>query len=304
MNKIKYRLVYSACLNPSFFVLLHLLFSCISAPELSAQQLINISAKDGLPHNVVHSIKQDKNGFIWISTEDGLCKYNGYEFTVYRANQNKKHNIPDNLAKCFCLDNENNIWIGTEKGLCRYNAVYDGFEQFFDEQRIKEGNDIVVNTICEAGNGKLWLGTKQGTIYLLDKKTKKFEVVNIEGFKPSANSSINKLYQDSQKRLWICTHQLGLLLYNPKDKSLQVFNTGTSVLTHNFVVDIQEDAIGNLWIAGYIGIYILKKYANKIENFSSNKELPEEIKSGIIYSLLVDKKGNIWIGTQQNGIYK
>ncbi len=87
------------------------------------------SPKDGLSQYYVRCIYQDKEGFIWFCTKDGLNKYDGYRVTVYRNNPSDRFSLPDNYVTCITDDNYGNMWIGNNKGLCAYNKRKDEFHQ-------------------------------------------------------------------------------------------------------------------------------------------------------------------------------
>src|SRR5438045_2454074 len=90
-----------------------------------------LTSKDGIADNTVNAITQDAQGFIWIGSEEGLTRYDGYSFVTYRHTEDNKESISDNEIYAFCIDKEGSLWIGTGNGLNRYDAINDRFETFY-----------------------------------------------------------------------------------------------------------------------------------------------------------------------------
>lgn len=121
----------------------------------------HITIKQGLSNNWVNDIIQDKFGFIWIATQDGLNRYDGYKFQVFTTN----HNLPSNKVHCLAKDKEDNIWIATGAGLAKWNITTEEIERvsFFEGK--------VIHYIYIDEEGQLWLSSNN-VIYCLDKNNK------------------------------------------------------------------------------------------------------------------------------------
>jgi len=266
------------------------------------QEIIRIGSENGLPQNVVFAITQDANGFIWILTEDGLCRYDGYNFRAYRPDTKNQNSIPNNFVQLIFTDDDGNLWIATIGGLCRYNLLKDGFDFF----KMKDAafNDII--STAGHGDSKLWISTQSGHVGLYDIKTGKTSELKL---KPENSPTFNLqsstlIFEDSHKQLWIGTRNQGLLKFNPKDESTTLIKTTNSIGLNSHVLSIAEDKNSNIWIGTYNGLGVFIRNENNTRWFGTDDKLPSEIKTGVIYSLFVDKAGFFWIGTQQNGLYK
>ena len=275
--------------------------------QLFAQDIIKVSSKNGLPHNIVYSIKQDRNGFVWLATEDGLCKYDGYTFSSYRPNKSNPNSLLDNLTKCSFTDKAGDLWIGTHSGISRFNPMIDGFEHYTLKVKSKtDRTDLEINSIVDADQNKLFVGTTDGHILLMDKASKATEELFVydSGSRIFKLYAISTLYYDRTGILWIGTYNQGLLKYDLKRKQLEHFTTENGLSTHNYILSITEDSEKNIWFGTQSGLCIYLYKTKKVEKLSLHNNLPEEIRKGVIYSLLIDRNKNLWIGTQQDGLFK
>ena len=145
------------------------LLSCLHlAAALFAQpndiRFEHVSVEQGLSNYAVTKIVQDREGFLWIGTEDGLNKYDGYEFTVYKPDPADSNALPNRVVQVLYADRAGNLWVGASyDGLRRYNPDADNFERFKSDPRDPEslaGKNV--NTIFEDSQGGLWIGTNTG----------------------------------------------------------------------------------------------------------------------------------------------
>ena len=148
----------------SFFcVLLSATFCSIHAqgPNLKFKHL---SLKDGLSQSIVECIIQDRQGFMWFCTEDGLNKYDGYDFTVLRNDPDDPESLSQNHVTCIIEAHDGMFWIGAfNGGLCRYNPKKDAFKIYRAAPDDPEGLcDNIIWDILQDKDGTLWLATESG----------------------------------------------------------------------------------------------------------------------------------------------
>jgi len=124
----------------------------------------HLTVDDGLSQSWVNSICQDMYGFLWFATEDGLNRYDGFTFKVYKYKQRNKFSISSSNITFLFEDSKNTLWIGTNQGLNYYDRQNDRFIQN------PEWPQITVKTIAEDENNNLWVGTYAGLYYLDFKK--------------------------------------------------------------------------------------------------------------------------------------
>lgn len=283
-----------------------LMFSyCIDAQIMQSIQFKHITANDGLSHNWVRCIIQDKYGFIWIGTDDGLNRYDGYDFRVYKTDIDDSTSVSHNSIQVLFEDNNGNLWIGTNRGLNLYDRKNDRFirHQFFLGQNIL--------SLAKDKEENLWVGTYINLYRLNLKNDSVRTYYTFDIIKNQINpkySGVNTLFVDSQNNIWVASN--GLHLYDKKNDSfinyIHDYKNPHSISSDN-VRKILEDRKGRLWVGtsegldlflnhkerSHTGIFI--HHYNKINNRKS-------ISAGMVQSLMEDSNNNLWVGIENNGI--
>lgn len=216
-----------------------------------------LSIKDGLPNASVSGILQDSRGFIWMSTQGGLCRYDGSGFVSYENEPFNDGSISGDLVQTIYLDETDTLWAGTYSGLNRLDAATGTFThwRFSDSDPLSLSNDLVI-AISKDARGSLWVGTLNG-LNRLDEKTGTFKRYFNDPADPHSisNNTIRSLYLDSKGRLWVGTTGGGLSSYDYErdrfDLHTAVRAGETGIPASLSVQDIKEDANGELWIAAW-----------------------------------------------------
>lgn len=305
------------------------LFFSPSLP-LIAQQLIfkTYTVEDGLVSNPVRRIYQDKKGFIWIATWEGLSKYDGYKFTNYTIANGLSHNMVNDIyesadGKLYVAENNGSVDILQQDAIIKkaaFNNVVVNQFRITQNQRviaatdtnglyeIKNGNLVkplqsfpgsTYNDLTEL-NDSLLIGGSEGSLLILNRQ---FELV-AEIKRPRAFLTY-KIYKDSKNRVWVGSNEgLKLLtIQQKKDHSLSFdlldapFNI--PALRNDIINDIIEDAKGNLWVGTWHYLVKIEADGNLPAGrqgwqlFSEKEGLP----SNIITCIYQDREKNIWIGT-------
>jgi ligand-binding sensor domain-containing protein len=280
-----------------------LLLFFISGNILSQNKyrLKNISTTDGLSQSSVIVIHQDKLGQMWLGTRDGLNKYDGSKFTIFRNDVTNKHSISNNDILSIEEDNTGKIWVGTYNGLNCYDPVNNRFTRYLHTKTNHTISSNAIWSIKEIGD-EMWFGTSKGiTIY--NKKTNRFTSVfhsdTDDTTVPSNN--IITVHKSKKGEIWIGTTKGLCKLISRKNGKYIFKNYPLNSVDQLNVVAITEDASGNLWVGTKNkGLLKLDKNANAFVSF-----LPDEKYSEIntdIRSLAIDKQGSLWIGAY-DGIY-
>lgn len=284
--------------------------STIFPANLHAQQqdlkFTNITIEDGLSHSKVNCIYQDNQGFLWFGTNEGLNKYDGYNFTVFQPDPDDPHSISANLIRCILEDSNGNFWIGTEAGgLNRYDRNYKTFTHFTADSTseiILSGNNI--NSIIEDKQGNLWLGTNHG-IDLLDLEHKK--VHHFLPYPPDQSLGLSNevmvIYEDSQAALWVGTLGGGLCAFDREHQKFSYFRHDEKnrfSIGDNEIYSIYEDLKGDLWIGTMNGgLNRFDRNSQRFQRFYPGRENPE---STTIRAILDDGVENLWVGNR-SGLY-
>ncbi len=200
-----------------FFLSIQVVFG--QAPDLKFTHVTNAQ---GLSQSTIMCILKDKYGFMWFGTMDGLNKYDGYNFTVYRHDSNKPGSIPASDIIALYEDRAGILWVGTNGGtLSRYDRASDTFVHYpanpDDKQAI---SDRAVTAIFEDSKGNFWLGTRSG-LNLFDRKTKKVTrfMAGPRNTNQLSNNNVSSITEDTEGNLWIGTYG-GLNRFDPAQKHL------------------------------------------------------------------------------------
>lgn len=269
-------------------------------------QFNNLSTLDGLSNNTVEAVLEDSRGFIWIATSDGLNRYNGYEFDIFKYESGNPNSLPNNFILCLAEDSLKNIWIGTnQSGLARYNLSEEKFYRYShipaDESSIP---GTVVRTIFVDRRNGIWIGTDSG-LAKYDPATDSF----IPYFFPMnetarmSTADVRNIFQENDSDLLIkCSIGLYRLsldndnIYKIEYASGKVndaLNTNESIL-----IDSQE----RLWIGSDEGLLCYKQNTGSLSVYKRNEKDPKSISSNRFSVLFEDSQKRIWIGTENNGI--
>jgi signal transduction histidine kinase/ligand-binding sensor domain-containing protein/DNA-binding response OmpR family regulator len=250
----------------------------------------------GLSSNSQKCITQDKEGFIWIGTADGLNRFDGYSFKVYRKNPNDTTSLKSNIINCLFTDSYGNLWIGTYSGgLSRYNK---GKDNFYSYPGLENEN---INTIAEDKYHRLWLGTTFG-LYLIDPANNKLTrfLANVNNpLDPGtvANNEIDRIVIDNNN-LWIA-YSTGLFsalnITDIKFKHYTLFYVSGHVTADFSVNSIVLDN-ENIWISTWSkGIWIFNKTTGSCRPYENEK-------SQYINFIFKDNKNRFWYSPEFKGL--
>ncbi|MFO7659246.1 MAG: two-component regulator propeller domain-containing protein, partial [Bacteroidales bacterium] len=266
----------------------------------------HLTVDDGLSQGWVNSICQDMYGFLWFATEDGLNRYDGVTFKVYKFNQRNKFSIYSSNISFLFEDSKNTLWIGTNQGLNNYDRQNDRFIQN------PKWPQITVKAIAEDENNNLWIGTYAGLYYLDFKKdTVKLytpkEYILDKGYLSSV--VINSIFIDSEKNVWIGT-PMGLNLYEKKTDSFINYyhdDNDPNSLSADIIRPILEDREGRLWIGTSAGLDLFINAKDhpgkgKFIHFQNKGTDQKSISKGLVNNLLEDNEHNLWISIQNGGL--
>lgn len=261
----------------------------------------------GLSQGTINCIYQDAYGYLWLGTQDGLNRFDGYNFSVLKHDPAGKNTLSDNCIQTIYEDHFGIFWIGTESGgLNRYNRFTGEIRQFTSDP--KDPHSICSNyimSVASDNSGKLYIGTDNG-LSVMDIKTGRFDnyCEHLPSGRRLPDNQIYKVFTDSQKKIWIGT-QRGLSVFDPAEKKISAFRgTASARVPDNIrVYDIKEDGAGNLWIAtAGRGILRIDGKNGGVVNYRHNRLNDNSLSDDGVQSLCIDRKGRLWIGTFSSGV--
>ncbi|MCF8297365.1 MAG: hypothetical protein K9J13_07490 [Saprospiraceae bacterium] len=295
-------------------VILLLLIVCLINPnayaQISRERFDKISVENGLSESIVTCIYQDSRGFMWFGTQNGLNRYDGYKFVIFRNNPKDSTSISGNYIRCIYEDRKGNFWVGTEmNGLNLFNKDLETFSTFKYDNKIKESlSSNSVFSILEDSYGTLWIGTKNGlNSFNYQKKT--FSRLNIKLSNEillNGGNTIKQIIEDYQHKLWIGT-DYGLIRISQDRKKFKLFINQAddeNSISNNEIHFIYEYYKGEIIIATNEGINTFDPEKDAFNRYLYTKNDSDFIKKSEVYSIAKDKKGNLWFGTFGGGLIK
>lgn len=332
------------CLQPgktALLLLLSLLLCTYYAQSTPPTSVRNLSIENGLSNNTITSIYQDRFGFLWIGTYDGINRYDGYGCKIFRHRLNDTTSLVNNKITCITEDKSDRLWIGTKKGLCtfsnttqRFSPVYYTTVSGSAQAKVLKGLPVNEVLITKAGDilvapqslGLMRYNTTSGLLEQIPVKSRSGAVHDFH---------ITALKEDRNGTIWVMVYQMGIGQYNPSTKEITILNTELTTCSL-----METDGKGNVLIALVNRFYSYNIRSNKIQSlgypspkaerilsfyqtsqrllmgtdgggiFAFNEEkgihVPADlqgINSDFVSALFVDKKGNKWVGTLQQGLF-
>ena len=262
----------------------------------------NIKLVKGLSQNWIYTIHQDKYGYMWFGTWDGLNKYDGYNFTIY----NEKDGLTDHAILCMLEDENGTFWIGTDKGFNKFDRRHQTFKQF--PELPGDSTSLYHNrvmSLIESRDGSIWLGTGGGLLKF-DKVKEAFTSflsTSQPYYSPRSNYILN-LCEDDKGIIWIST-SYGLVKFNPiTERSTRYYHIegDTTSLSNNNVRYVMQEKSGNFWIGTRNGLNYFDTTSQKLKHYYANPNNPYSISDNKIQVIYQDHEGEIWVGTENGGL--
>lgn len=286
---------------------------------------------DGLPSSTLYGgITQDKKGFLWIASKDGLARYDGVGYKIYRYSPDDGNSLPGDVVQALHVDAQDNLWVATEgQGLSRLNAERNDFRHYSKSTHPEIATDDIW-AITTAANGDLWFGGYGGGLHRMDKtgRIQRF-VANAQQRNTLIDDIIITLSFDKKGRLWIGTTK-GVCVWDGQ----QFIAMGTDPALKTYVLHILHDADGSVWVATRNGLHhwsaegrevgeifspgktifglwqdkqkaiwfsdgpnVFQWHDRKLFSYTPNKQVPAKI-----YGIFEDHEGGFWFPTEDQGL--
>ncbi|MBR5103240.1 MAG: response regulator [Bacteroidales bacterium] len=308
-----------------------------SAKNQTLEQKIHFthfSVNEGLSHGTVVSCCQDSLGHIWFATNDGLNRYDGYEFHVYRNIENEENSIATNIIKTVYCGTDGTLWVGTETGLSKYDRntdrfinintsgkaitgitelehekkllaavggglwIFDTERMSWDDQTTPHQKDSFGATILYSEGENIWIGTQQDGLFLYNQQTKELrKVAEYPGHLPIHCISRH------DGAIWVATEGDGLFRLDPETGRVRIYvhtEGAKNSISSNYVRTISSDIDGRLWIGTFNGLDIIEE--ENISNFRSDPFTIGSLSQPSVRCIMKDNQGGMWLGTWFGGI--
>ncbi len=263
------------------------------------------TTEEGMSQNAGNCFAQDKKGFLWIGTNSSLERFDGYSFTSYKPNIKDSTSISGNTIWSLYVDNYNDLWIGTfEKGLNKYNRDMDNFTRYLNNPNDSTSlSHNSVTCIFQDFNENYWIGTKGGGINLFNKNSEKFTHFSYKtNIQSDSNDIIHDYCLNNEGLIWLGTED-GIIIFNPVIKQFKDYykKPGDLNAVKNIpILTLSTDNEGKFWIGTWTkGIFTFDSNTGKIKNYVYYPNNPKTPRGNIIWSIVHDSFGQVWIGTNK-----
>ncbi|MBC8053666.1 MAG: response regulator [Sphingobacteriaceae bacterium] len=283
--------------NIRFYLLFPVTFFFLITPKVFCQMqneipFTHLTTASGLSQSSVTCIAKDKTGFMWFGTQDGLNKFDGYKFKIYRNVSGDSSSLPYNHIKSLLVDKSGKLWVGTlNGGLAAYDERSDAFDTY-------GGGPIFC--LYEDKKRVLWVGTFH-ELYIMDRRQNKLVLAETHDIKYRAvrNVTITCVFEDRKNNLWIGTKN-GLYMSARGSKQIKLFRAGSAKnpgLVNDNITAVLEDKKGRLWVGSSGGINL---YDYQKDDFSATSILSSDRVSigGPVTSLYLNNDNKIWVGKE------
>jgi ligand-binding sensor domain-containing protein/signal transduction histidine kinase len=266
-------------------------------------QFEHITLEDGLSQSSVLSILQDHHGFMWFGTEDGLNRYDGYAFKIFKPNPEDPFGINDRWINTLYEDRSGYLWIGTRLGgLNRYDPQTGRFIHYLHDPA--DPNSLVSNNIraiYQDALGILWVGTESGLDWL-DPATGEITHIRsvLDDETTIGSNRINVIFGSSSGYIFVGTADNGISRYLPRKQSFRRFTYNerrTEQLCSSSIEGITESFDGNLWLATPNGLTRLNPYSGVGFCFQNDPAQPDSLGDNSVNAVFVDRLDRLWVGT-------
>jgi len=267
-----------------------LLIILLTASVCHAQSYKLFTTDQELSSSLINHIYQDSNGMIWVATEDGLHRYDGAKFTIYKHHPEDNYSLSHNYVRRIFEDSQGNIYVGTHNGLQLYDAATDKFSKKAVTDNKRPYNQSITN-IIERKNGEVWVaGGRIGKINIDEGQP----IVTYQTLNPTVNSS-DYLFEDSENNLWISQGNIGIYRTG-RNQTEKVYLSEQKQIN---VIDICQDRLGNIYAAtvGGRGLMKLNRERDEFEfiPYKNNHKLA-------IRCICQVNEEELYIGTDGNGV--
>ncbi|MCB0630946.1 MAG: helix-turn-helix domain-containing protein [Lewinella sp.] len=279
------------------------LFFCwtFSAPAQDFQ-VRHFTQKDGLAGPRINTLLQDRRGFLWLGTGNGLQCYDGYSFRTYQHKPGSDRSLRDNYIRTIYEDKAGDLWVGTDSGLHAFDWARESFTFIPYSESTGELPDYSITAICEDGQGNLWLGTYSG-LFRLDRENKQvLPVLDEAGQNCPAILSEECILEDPGGGIWLGTSR-GLYYFGSDKKSYKkIANTTdpTKAFQNNLIQALYLDDQSSLWVGTRFGLFLFdreKKYFTPYAYGSGPNTLQA------ITNIRTASSGTLLVGTFGQGLF-
>ncbi|MBV8391227.1 MAG: response regulator [Mucilaginibacter sp.] len=269
----------------------------------------HIGTAEGLSELNPNCMLQDSRGFIWIGTADGLNRYDGYRFKIFRNDAKDNSSIGNNYVQDIIEDKSGNIWAATiGGGLNKFDRNTNRFHRYLHNEKDKSSiSSNFVSKLALDRSGKIWVATQKDGLNLFDPKTgKSTHYFNTGDPASLADNAVMTVYVDHQNNVWVGTDNEGLSLFNRSSNNFTTFKNLPSnheSISGNKITEIFEDSRHLLWVGTQgAGLNLYNPATHGFKHFVNDPHNKNSLINNSVQSIAEDDNHDLWIGTENGGL--
>ncbi len=258
------------------------------------------TAEHGLSNSHVNAIGQDSKGFIWVGTNDGLNRFDGIRFHTFHYSLQDSSSISSNTIYAIFTDMSQTIWFGTFTGLCSYDYKK---EQFIRHTLPPQANTLEftpIRAIAQTSDGDLWLATSGGGLARMNPSTHDVSYYRHQPGNPASVCSdyLQAIAVDNKGRVWVGSENSGISILDPASGQFTNISKESGKIGSNVISTIYKASNGQVWIGTFEGNASV--YDPDTDRLQMVRISPNNVS---VFGITEGKSGDVWIGTQEEGIF-
>lgn len=319
------------------FLVFFLLFSVVSIAYSQSYSFRHYQVENGLSYNSVICSLQDKKGFLWFGTKDGLNRFDGYTFKIFRNDPDNPKSIGNNFIHSLYEDKNQTIWVGTLAGLYKYDPLKESFSLvspskgydirdisadsrgniwyiaglFLSRYNEKTKQNVTYRNKAHPGTTSLsisekdeiWVSSMNGFIQKYNHRTDSFSNYSVfDKSEPAISNWIEKIYNTGKGYILVGTSNQGIKIFDLKTSTYKELLTSNADQTAIYARDFMDIGNDEYWIATESGLFIYNLKTGRYKNLRNKFNDPYSISDNAVYTLCKDKEGGIFAGTYFGGV--
>jgi signal transduction histidine kinase/ligand-binding sensor domain-containing protein/CheY-like chemotaxis protein len=295
--------------------ILDLLIACVAAaqstvalagapiPATRPMYFEHLTMRDGLSMSTINSILQDSQGYVWLATEAGLNRYDGYSVRQFRRDRGNPHGLASDYVWSIAEDAQGDLWLATDGGgVARWERRTETFQQFrHDPKQPQSLASDTVRALLIDSKGLIWAGTKDHGLDILDPRTgiaRHYQHRESDAYSLPSDA-IGALYADHEGRIWVGSDG-GLSRYDAMADGFVTYGEAMSAakIRDSRVRSIREDHNGALWIGTVNdGLARLDQNGSRFTVFRHEASDPHSLSHDHVWAVLEDDAKRLWVAT-------
>ncbi len=259
------------------------------------------STPEGLSQATARALAQDRDGFIWIGTQDGLNRFDGYGFKVYKHDRTDPASLAHNHVWALLADPDGSLWIGTQAGgLNRYDPVLDRFTSYESAAALDSTASRLVTALARDKDGRIWIANGGGRLQWVDRAHER--LIDAPLGEHASLRMVRALLPAADGAVWIGTNQ-GLYRTDADARAMVEFRAGADQPLD--VTALAQTPSGELWVGtAESGLYRLTAAGELAEHYrhDAKADAMHDLPDDQVRALLADADGGLWIGGNSRGL--